>query len=518
DAENNGQGSHIYSFENNYYLGKKKQKAVIKTDLLLETQEEINAIAEKVNLPRGGNVETQMSGHLQNDSTLKVPITLCRALQANENNELETKYYVENTEIDDSLNEEFANALYSHAPNILYFKTFENKIDETITIPKAYLEGKDVSNFKEWRDLLQEIFKNASKKTIDEEYSIQDFLELSGSNTQGSVLRAINKQLNEDIMSEWKRLSKDGRAPTGEDLNELSLEIQYIAKNEKGDPEFKIKVVDQSAGSAGKEFSINDRSTGLRWFFNFIIKLKYNFDYKKSGTIFLLDEPGSNLHSTAQQGLLNKLAELSSFSSPIIFGTHSEDLLDPELINVSSIKIAKREGHKVLIKKFNKAGYRMNEGAWTPLKRALHLKTGFIQFLDSTVIITEGITDYYLFRMIQEYTDLIDKSFKFVPGAGAHHLKELISISIASSDKYLVLLDSDSGGETAYKNYLEFFKENEAKNFYKYETPNKKEGVMLEDFLSQVDRDFLNSLNGLEKVNTNYVNEEIKNAIILLFH
>ncbi len=507
--EKNNAGGHL-NYDNKYYIGRETKTSYIKADILLERKEEIDDIADKIGLPRGGEVESQMLSHLSQDFEKIIPITLCRELKRGDDGVVATRYFVEGVKIPDEQNQKFAEVLYDHTPHILYFKTFENEIDHPITIPKTYLDGKDTSKNKEWRDLLQEIFKNATKKTIGEEYTIENFLALEDqSDKQGSVINAINQQLNNDIMTEWKRLSQDGKAPSDDNFGNLSLNIKYRPNNAEGVPEFTIKIIDSIQGQTPKEFSINDRSTGLRWFFNFIIKLKYNFHYKNSGALFLLDEPGSNLHSTAQQGLLNKLSELSKQQNPIIFGTHSEDLLDPDIINVACVKIAKRDGHKVFIKNFNKAGVTMNEGAWTPLFRALHLKAGFERFTDVTVIITEGITDYYFFRMLQTYSALINKSFRFIPGTGASQLKDLISIAIASSERYLVLLDSDEAGKTAYSKYADFFEAEEAKKIFKYETPYKNDNVVLEDFLSENDS---NKLKGITEV------EVLKYAIVALYH
>lgn len=508
--EKDNDGAHL-NFESKYYIGKESKACIIKADVLLERKEEVDDIADKLKLPRGGEVEKQLLDHLIEGNVAKTPITLCRELKRATDGTVVTRYFVENIKLTEDIDQIlFADTLYEHTPHILYFKTFENEIDFPITIPKTYLEGKDTSKTKEWRDLLQEIFKNATKKTIGEEYSINNFLELENeSDKQGSVINAINQQLNDDVMSEWKRLSDDGKAPSDENFGNLSLVIKYNPANKDATPEFRIKVVDAIKGETPKEFNINNRSTGLRWFFNFIIKLKYNFHYKNSGALFLLDEPGSNLHSTAQQGLLNKLSELSKNQSPIIFGTHSEDLLDPDKINVACVKIARRDGQKVHVKSFNKAGVTMNEGAWTPLFRALHLKSGFEKFDAPIVIITEGITDYYFFKMIQAHTSLINKSFRFIPGTGANQLKDLISIAIASSENYLVLLDSDEEGKIAYAKYNDFFKAEEAKKIFLYTTPNKVDKVVLEDFLSENDAKRLLAITEVSSV---------KNAIVALFH
>ena len=53
-------------------------------------------------------------------------------------------------------------------------------------------------------------------------------------------------------------------------------------------------------------FYISERSVGFRWFFSFLFFILFRKNRKTDlgETLFLLDEPASNLHSTAQKKLL----------------------------------------------------------------------------------------------------------------------------------------------------------------------------------------------------------------------
>ncbi len=63
----------------------------------------------------------------------------------------------------------------------------------------------------------------------------------------------------------------------------------------------------------------------------------------KAATVYLLDEPGSYLHASAQTKLCKKLQQLSA-SNRVIYCTHSHYLLDPEVIPLSAIKVSEKSG------------------------------------------------------------------------------------------------------------------------------------------------------------------------------
>ena len=93
---------------------------------------------------------------------------------------------------------------------------------------------------------------------------------------------------------------------------------------------------------------VTQRSKGFQWFFNFIMKLKFNPKYTQNpeNAIYLLDEPGSYLHSSAQTELLKKLCDIGK-NNTIVYCTHSQYLLDPDVINIGWIKICSKVDGKI---------------------------------------------------------------------------------------------------------------------------------------------------------------------------
>ena len=148
----------------------------------------------------------------------------------------------------------------------------------------------------------------------------------------------------------------------------------------------------------------------------------------------MLDEPGSYLHSSAQEELLLSLRKIST-NNKVIYCTHSQYLLNPDEINVANIRIADRNSETGEISLVNFGEYDKSnkwQGALSPLYDALFLSVGSgLTIKENDVIITEGITDFYLLKMYDEFNGNRLKNKTIIPGASVHNLKELISFSIS---------------------------------------------------------------------------------------
>ena len=207
-----------------------------------------------------------------------------------------------------------------------------------------------------------------------------------------------------------------------------------------------------------------------------------------------MDEPGSYLLSSEQEELLKELRRISD-TNTILYCSHSQHLLDPEIINIGQTRIVQKDAGKIRVVPFGSAGSSNYQGALTPLYEALQMRTGVFNRDIKNAVIAEGITDFYWFSMLKEHASDWDLTgIDLIPGAGAGHLKELISWAIAWTDRYLVLLDSDEAGLAAFKTYERFFGVGEISNFLMYSTPSAPNDVQLEDLMSEPDKARLMSI------------------------
>lgn len=393
-------------------------------------------------------------------------------------------------------------------PYVLYFDDFTDRVPAQITFPASYMskDYKSETDKKrtEWHSYIEEIFMRSTQNTL------KAFLETQDADDRAGTLSDVSDELQKNIINDWKNL-KILENDLDKEIGDLELELNYNQNELTKEHIFEFKVKDKKNKGKKRSFPITDRSKGFQWFFNFAIKLKYNHKYVENprNAIYLLDEPGSYLHSSAQTELLKSLKGIST-DNKVIYCTHSQYLLSPETITLNSIRIADRDKETGVISLINFGEYdkSKNQGALSPLYDALHLHLGKHDFpKDEKIIITEGITDFYFFDMLNKHTNFLKNSpISIIPGAGATQLKDLISFSIAWANKYTVFLDNDNEGRIAFATYKNFFEEEEANKWLLYS--NSQKDFKLETFLSKDDTTKLINLTSAKN---------IKNAIIKLY-
>lgn len=128
--------------------------------------------------------------------------------------------------------------------------------------------------------------------------------------------------------------------------NKITKEVfKFWTTNTNLDIEFKIQEMKNAQNQSEKyldirvksqrhkiTLSLDRRSKGFNWFFSFIVWFSKIQSDKKSDYILLLDEPGLNLHASAQADLLRFITELAD-KYQIIYTTHSPFMVDSEHLN-----------------------------------------------------------------------------------------------------------------------------------------------------------------------------------------
>lgn len=216
-----------------------------------------------------------------------------------------------------------------------------------------------------------------------------------------TVLSAIKRRLNETLTKEWQNFRLDN-------TDALQISIDFRAeKGSDGVPRnyLRLDVIEKDLNGNEHFFFISDRSKGFFWFFNFVMKLEFNPKVLPFSTeaIYLLDEPGSYLHASAQSKLCKKLKQLST-NNTVIYCTHSHYLLDPDVIPLSSIRVAEKSsnGDVQLLSIHEHRGSMLEKrSAFQPVVDALQIKPFLLDFTNRFVILVEGICDFYAFEMFK---------------------------------------------------------------------------------------------------------------------
>lgn len=462
-------GEHL-DYKNKYHINKKdcSISAIINLD-----KTELVELIEKLNL-KTDSEDYKIISRLGSSFDFE----LTRNLTAKKN-----FYSLEIENVSEKTLDNIAKFLISKIPYILYFDDFADRVPDSVEFPENYVNDSKLTNGKkrEWQEIIQEIFKRADAETVNEhedDIPLIAYLKVNDKDLKSDILSDVQQTLNKEIISEWIRIKNSGNS-FADDSDKLELVID----NDGND--FKFKVKDKSNEQKSRTFDISERSKGFQWFFNYMVKLKFNPNYKGvlENSIFLLDEPGSYLHSSAQSELLKEL-HLVSEKNTIIYCTHSQYLLNPDVIKIGSIKIAEKNAANIKLSNFGEFKTTNDRGALSPIYQALQLN--FSNEFLGKIVITEGVIDYYFFKMIQNHTSFIPKDIKFIPGSGASQSSTLISLAISFSKNYIIFLDNDKAGKAARKKYIKTFDNNLDNHIHVY-TPSKP-GFELEDFLCEIDR------------------------------
>lgn len=157
--------------------------------------------------------------------------------------------------------------------------------------------------------------------------NVVDYLDgdpLDGSNPGSTnlfrdILLRHSKHLNEKIVDKWLSY-----LPRGASLKEVDIVCDNHNANSDDARTFSI----QAKSKQGQSYDMSSRSKGCQWFFAFMLLTEFR-KYRRRNTIFLLDEPASNLHALRQEQIVVALNELGGDAGTrVMYSTHSPYLLD----------------------------------------------------------------------------------------------------------------------------------------------------------------------------------------------
>ena len=235
----------------------------------------------------------------------------------------------------DSLEE--INKFSKEMPEIIYYSDFTLEVPQVISFhttaykdkqSSAVLESLERENEKtnniDWQKILQDITDSIYSR--DEKVLFQnDIVDYLDGDNSGDVnsfrdkLTGFSKRINKKITSKWL-----DSLPRKSALKKIDF-VCNTMKKDVDIRDFAFKVISNDDAT----FDLSDRSKGCRWFFAFMLFTEFR-KYRKHNTIFLLDEPASNLHSSVQEKVIHAINELCDVKtgSIVLYSTHSPYLLD----------------------------------------------------------------------------------------------------------------------------------------------------------------------------------------------
>jgi ABC-type Mn2+/Zn2+ transport system ATPase subunit len=341
--------------------------------------------------------------------------------------------------------------LKDRLPRIWYFPNFLFELPERFALTDDADEGqeaRDKSHFyrSTFEQVLEELGVDADLETHVVGRIPSD--DRADQRSLRALLLEMSRVMTHTVFDGWNRIF--GRQPTAQEV-----ELEAVEEDGSAFLELRIK------GPDGY-YDLSERSLGFRWFFMFLLMTSFN-GLRKEGPrpLFLLDEPASNLHSTAQAELLKSFGKLAD-RCHLVYTTHSHHLIDVRWLN--SAYVVKNEA---LGEAVGQDYFTVRIGARTSISAAKYRafvaehpdQTTFFQpvldLLDyrpsvlepmPDVVLVEGKSDFYLLRYASEVLGLPDEGLHLVPSGGAGSFEALIQLHLGWGRTFVVLLDGDKEG------------------------------------------------------------------------
>lgn len=212
-----------------------------------------------------------------------------------------------------------------------------------------------------------------------------------------------------------------------------------------------------------------DRSLGFRWFFCFLLFTQFRAQRRSShGTLFLFDEPASNLHAKAQEKLLGSFKGICGSPNSLIYSTHSPYMINPMWLDKAYIvenasigadlddiaSMTTSEDTAIVATPYHDfiETNPQRISHFQPALDRLEVKPSLLDVKQNSILV-EGKSDYVILSTL--FANIPSRKFHLIPAHGASTMGPLISLLKGWNWNFAVLLDGDKAGAEAKQKYVE---------------------------------------------------------------
>lgn len=299
-----------------------------------------------------------------------------------------------------------------------------------------------------------------------------------------ALLEASSSKVTNEIFKYWS---------TNKNLD-IEFKIQDITNNSSGQVE---KFLDIRVKSQRHKITLplDRRSKGFNWFFSFIIWFSKIQADKNSDYVLLLDEPGLNLHASAQADLLKFFEDLSK-KYQIIYTTHSPFMVETKYLNRVRTCFETDEGTII-----SDSIQEKDPNTLFPLQAALGYDIAQNLFVSKNNLLVEGPADLIYLTVMSSVLEAekrtgLNENITIVPVGGLDKVTTFISLLRGSKLNVACLLDTftDQKGKQKVEDLIvtRIIKEKNIRFFNEF-TNNGKAVADIEDLFDK--DEYLNLFN-----------------------
>lgn len=185
----------------------------------------------------------------------------------------------------------------------------------------------------------------------------------------------------------------------------------------------------------------NERSRGFVWFFSFLAYFS-QLDGSPGSLILLLDEPGLNLHATAQSDFLRFIDERLASKYQVLYTTHSPFMVPAHrLERVRTVQDLDGMGTVI-----SKDVLKNDKDTLFPLQAALGYDLAQTLFIGPNNLLVEGPSDIIYLQLLgrvaeQAGREGIAREWSIVPAGGADKVSTFVTLMGSQRLNLAVLMD-----------------------------------------------------------------------------
>lgn len=253
-------------------------------------------------------------------------------------------------------------------------------------------------------------------------------------------------------------------------------------------------VLDIRVKNKGVSLPLKNRSKGFNWFFSFLVWFKRIQEDRDSNYILLLDEPGLNLHASAQSDLLRFLEDLSQ-NYQIVYTTHSPFMITSDKLQRVRTVLETDKGSVI-----SDSVQEKDPNTLFPLQAALGYNIAQNLYISSKNLLVEGVSDLIYLQAMSAVLESIGKEglksgITIVPTGGLEKVATFISLLRGNELQSVCLLDSytDVKGKAKLDNLIAQKIINQKNIRFFHEFLNDRKRADIEDLFAT--KDYLSFFN-----------------------
>jgi predicted ATP-dependent endonuclease of OLD family len=381
-------------------------------------------------------------------------------------------------------------------PKYLYYDEYYS-LPSRISIEKLNSQKLADSEYKTAKALFE--LADINIDDIVKSTSFEDFI---------AELEATEAIISEELFKYWQ---------TNKNLN-ITFQIDKIEQTDnRNNTRIVEHVLDIRVKNKGVSLPLKNRSKGFNWFFSFLVWFKKIQEDQNSNYILLLDEPGLNLHASAQADLLRFLEDLSQ-NYQIIYTTHSPFMITSDKLQRIRTVLETDKGSVI-----SDSVQEKDPNTLFPLQAALGYDIAQNLFISKKNLLVEGVSDLVILTAISgilesENREGLRNDVTIVPTGGLEKVATFISLLRGSQLEIVCLLDSytDRVGKAKMENLIaeKIIQKNKIHFFDEFlDSHNKAD---LEDLFTKQDylTLFNSAFNEYTDIKVSDLNPDIKQIII----